>query len=111
MELEIPVPYQESLILGKNCEKGQSGNALKKPNKKPFDAAEATELASHSIIAGNSEVISYVVAQDILGTILGPNMMVEQHIRICIKVRITKHSFFKSHGLSTKVFLACEEDS
>ena len=107
MELEIPVPYQESLILGKNCEKGQSGNALKKPNKKPLDAAEA----SHSIIAGNSEVISYVVAQDILGTILGPNMMVEQHIRVCIRVRITKHSFFKSHGLSTKVFLACEEDS
>ena len=32
------------------------------------------------------EVISYVVAQDILGAILGPNMMVEQHIRVCIRV-------------------------
>ena len=32
------------------------------------------------------EVFSYVVAQDILGAILGPNMMVEQHIRVCIRV-------------------------
>ena len=68
MELETPVPYQESLILGKNCEKGQSGNALKKPNKKPFDTAETKEIARHGINAGTPEV------------------------------RITKHSFVKATG-------------
>ena len=75
-------------------------------NDEPEDAEDIR--AKDEVII---EVISYVVAQDILGAILCPNMMVEQHIRVCIRVRITKHSFFKSHGLSTKVFLACEEDS
>mgnify|MGYP001473105485 CR=1 FL=1 len=32
------------------------------------------------------EVISYVVAPDILGAILGPNMMVEQHNRVCVRI-------------------------
>ena len=68
VELETPAPHQESLAWGRNCEKVQSGNALKKPNKKPFDTAEAKEIAKHGIIAGNSEV------------------------------RITKHSFVKAAG-------------